>query len=139
LQAAGLEPGQEVLEVGCGRGFFTVPAAKIVGKEGRVVVLDINPLAVAHVQKKIEAQHVTNVRTLLANAAQTDLPDQSFHLILLFGIGHPIGGLAAIWAEADRLLKPGGTLAVEGRLRPPEKLFRHVQRQGRITQYRKVA
>lgn len=34
LSAAGLEPGQKVLEVGCGPGFFTIPAARIVGEKG---------------------------------------------------------------------------------------------------------
>ena len=33
LKAAGLEPGQRVLEVGCGPGFFTIPAARIIGEE----------------------------------------------------------------------------------------------------------
>ncbi len=54
LQAAGLETGQRVLEVGCGPGFFTIPAAGIVRPSGSVVALDVNPLAVEHVQKKID-------------------------------------------------------------------------------------
>jgi ubiquinone/menaquinone biosynthesis C-methylase UbiE len=139
LRAAGLERGQDVLEVGCGPGFFTIPAAKIVGEEGSILALDVNPLAVAHVQQKIEAQHVTNARTVLANAAQTDLPDRSFDLIFVFGVAHPIGGMAAIWAEMGRLLKPDGTLSVEGRLRPPEELFLQAKREGRIGQFKKVA
>jgi len=53
LNAAGLEPGQRVLEVGCGPGFFTILAAKIVG-EGSAHALDVNPLAVERVQQKIE-------------------------------------------------------------------------------------
>ncbi|MBE9471268.1 MAG: methyltransferase domain-containing protein, partial [Chloroflexi bacterium] len=46
LNAAGLEPGQKVLEVGCGPGFFTIPAAKTVGEKGSVCALDISPLAI---------------------------------------------------------------------------------------------
>ena len=46
--------------------------------------------------------------------------------------------LAAIWPELHRLLKPGGTLSVEGRLRPPGRLFEAGQRQGRLSQPRKV-
>jgi len=39
LNAAGLKPGQKALEVGCGPGFFTILATKIVGEKGRVYVI----------------------------------------------------------------------------------------------------
>jgi D-arabinose 1-dehydrogenase-like Zn-dependent alcohol dehydrogenase len=104
LKAAGLEPGQKVLEVGCGPGHFTIPAAEIVGDKGSVLALDVNPLAVAH---------------------------------FIVGFVRPIGGTEAIWAEMHRLLKSDGTLAVEGRLQPPEEIFRPAKRQGRIGQFNK--
>lgn len=40
LQAANIKPGQTVLEVGCGTGFFTIPAAKLLGDQGRLIALD---------------------------------------------------------------------------------------------------
>jgi len=46
LERAGLKPGQNVLEVGCGPGFFTIPAAHIVGEEGKVYAVDTHPLAI---------------------------------------------------------------------------------------------
>ena len=138
LNAAGLEAGQKVLEVGCGPGFFTIPAARIVGEEGSVLALDVNPLAVEHVQQKIETEGVTHAKAILANAARTDLPDPSFDLTFVFGFARPIGSMEAIWTELHRLLKVGGTLSVEGRLRPPDRLFQPVKRQGRISQFRKV-
>jgi ubiquinone/menaquinone biosynthesis C-methylase UbiE len=138
LNAAGLEPGQKVLEVGCGPGFFTIPAARIVGEKGSVYALDINPLAVERVRQKIEEEGVTNVKTILADAAQTGLPDQSFDLIFLFGFVHSVGGLENILTELHRLLKPAGILSVEGRLWPSRELFHPVKRQGRISQFRKV-
>jgi ubiquinone/menaquinone biosynthesis C-methylase UbiE len=137
LHDAGLEAGQTVLEVGCGPGFFTLPAAGIVGIGGTVIALDINPVAVEHVRRKIQQAGVTNARVILANAAHTDLPDRSFDLIFVFGFARAVGGMAAIWPELHRLLKPGGTLSVEGRLRPPSRLFEAGQRQGRISQLRK--
>jgi ubiquinone/menaquinone biosynthesis C-methylase UbiE len=138
LNAAGLEAGQQVLEVGCGPGFFTIPAAEIVGEGGSVLALDVNPLAVEHVQHKIEAEGVTNAKTLLADAARTNLADQSFDLAFVFGFAHAIGGMDKIWPELHRILKSGGILAVEGRLKPPERLFYPVKHQGRISQFRKV-
>jgi ubiquinone/menaquinone biosynthesis C-methylase UbiE len=138
LSAAGLKPGQRVLEVGCGPGFFTVPAAEIAGKEGSVLALDMNSLAVEHVRHKVDEARVGNARVILADATETGLPDQSFDLALVFGLAHPIGGIEEIWVEIHRLLQPEGTLAVEGRLQPPRGLFRRVHRQGRVARYDKV-
>jgi ubiquinone/menaquinone biosynthesis C-methylase UbiE len=138
LNAAGLEPGQKVLEVGCGPGFFTIPAAKIVGEEGSVCALDISPLAVERVQQKIEREGATNVEIILADAAQTGLPDQSFDLIFVFGVAHPVGDMEDILIELHRLLKPAGVLSIEGQPWPSNGLFYSVKRQGRISQFRKI-
>jgi len=138
LNAAGLEPGRRVLEVGCGPGFFTIPAARIVGEEGSVLAFDINPVAVEHVRRKIERAGVTNARVIVADAARTGLSAESFDLAFVFGLARPIGNMEDIWAELHRLLKPEGILSIEGRLRPPERLFRFMKRQGRISQFRKV-
>jgi ubiquinone/menaquinone biosynthesis C-methylase UbiE len=138
LEVAGLGPGQKVLEVGCGPGFFTIPAARVVGEGGSITALDVNPLAVEHVRQKAQKQGVTNVEALLANVTQADLAPQSFDLIFLFGLARPIGDVEAIFGAAHRLLKPGGILAIEGRLRPPDRLFQPTKRQGRIARFRKV-
>jgi ubiquinone/menaquinone biosynthesis C-methylase UbiE len=138
LNTAGLGPGQKVLEVGCGPGFFTIPAARIVGEKGSVHALDINPLALERVRQKIEQEGVTNVGTVLADAAQTGLPDQSFDVIFVFGFVRPIGDLENILTELHRLLKPAGILSVEGRLWLSDELFYPVKRRGRISQFQKV-
>jgi len=138
LQAAGLESGQRVLEVGCGPGFFTIPASRIVGEGGSVVAIDVNPMAVEKVQKEISKAGITNVAVMLANAAQTDLPDRTFDLVFLFGLVRPIGDMQAIWAELHRLLKPEGRLSVEGRLHPPLDLFHLKRSEGRMSWYGKL-
>jgi ubiquinone/menaquinone biosynthesis C-methylase UbiE len=138
LYAAGLEEGQTVLEVGCGPGFFTVPAARIVGDGGRVYALDINPLAVDKMRRKVSEAGAHNVETVLADAACTGLAREDFDLAFVFGLGRPIGGIDRIWAELHRLLKPGGTLAIEGRLEPPDGLFCATRQYGRVNVYAKI-
>ncbi len=138
LNAAGLKPGQSVLEIGCGPGFFTVPAAKIVGEKGSVRTLDINPLAVERVRQKIEEAGVTNVRAILTGAAQTGLPAQSFDLAFVFGFAHAIGGMENILTELHRLLKPAGILSIEGQSPIPGELFCPLGHQGRVYQFKKV-
>jgi ubiquinone/menaquinone biosynthesis C-methylase UbiE len=81
---------------------------------------------------------VSNVETVLADAAQTGLPEQSFDLIFLFGFDHSRGNREDIRVELHRILKPGGILATEGRLWPSSELLRPVKRQGDILQFKKV-
>jgi ubiquinone/menaquinone biosynthesis C-methylase UbiE len=138
LDAAGIEAGQNVLEVGCGPGFFTIPAARIVGKDGDVLALDINPAAVEYVQQKIAAEGVGNARAIVADVSETGLPENSFDLIFVFGFARPIGDITSIWTELHRLLKPQGVLSIEGRLHPPSQLFQFVRREGRVARFEKT-
>jgi len=138
LDAAGLKEGQRVLEVGCGPGFFTVPAAKVVGETGSVCALDISPLAIDRVRLKIEKACGTNVETILADAAHTGLPDASFDLIFVFGFDRNVRQMGNILPELHRLLKPAGTLATEGQLWRSSDLFREDNRQDRKSQFGKV-
>lgn len=43
---SGIKEGSHVLDYGCGPGFCTIPAAKIVGSQGMIYALDIHPLAI---------------------------------------------------------------------------------------------
>jgi len=113
LKAAGLKPGQNILEIGCGPGFFTIPAAKIAGKKGVVYALDNHPLAIKSVQKKVKKEEIGNIETILADATSTGLPDKNTDVTFLFGFVHHTEGLENIFSEIYRVLKPEGMLAIE--------------------------
>ena len=113
LEAAGVRPGLKVLEVGCGTGYFTVPAAEMVEDEGRVHAFDIHPLAVERTAQKISDASLRNVRLTRTDALDTGLPDEGYDLILLFGvIPAPVLPLNKLLPEMHRLLRPGGSMAV---------------------------
>lgn len=130
LKAAGLKSGQKVLEVGCGPGFFTIPAAKIVGKEGLIYAVDIHPLAIARVKGKIEREGIENVKPVLGNASNTGVPDQSVDLAFLFGLRYIAGGLEGVISEMHRILKPGAVLSFEKTGGSQERLIEEVERGG---------
>jgi ubiquinone/menaquinone biosynthesis C-methylase UbiE len=113
LNVAGLKAGQKVLEVGCGPGFFTIPAAKIVGEKGSVYALDINPVAVETVRRKIEEKELKNVNVMLADAIETGLPNKSFDVAFLFGVIHSLDDVDAVMREMHRVLKMRGILSVQ--------------------------
>ncbi|MBA7515545.1 2-methoxy-6-polyprenyl-1,4-benzoquinol methylase, mitochondrial [subsurface metagenome] len=108
LKVAGLKLGQKVMEAGCGPGFFTIPAAKIVGEEGFVYAVDVHPLAIEKVKEKTERGGIKNVTPILANASNTGLPDRSIDLALLFGLQYIADGLVNVISEIHRILKQGG-------------------------------
>ena len=113
LKGARIRPGQKVLEVGCGTGYFTISAAKLVGDDGFIHAIDIYPPSVECVTKKVRDAHLTNVKVSNADAMYTKLPSNSFDLILLFGvIPAPVLPLDRLLPEMQRLLKLNGSLAV---------------------------
>jgi ubiquinone/menaquinone biosynthesis C-methylase UbiE len=132
LKAAVLKPGQKVLEVGCGPGFFTIPAAKIVGEEGFVYTVDVHPLAIERVKEKIEREKIKDIKPILANASDTRIPDRSIDLAFIFGLQYIAGGLGNVIAEIQRILKPGGVLSFEKTKGSEKKLIEEVERGGFI-------
>lgn len=138
LKAAGLKSGQKVLEVGCGPGFFTIPAAKIVGEEGSIYAVDTHPLAIKKVQEKVEREGIKNVNPILANASDTELPDQSIDLAFVFGLRYIAGGLENLISELYRILKPEGVLSFEKTRGSEKKLISEVEREGFIYSKRKA-
>ncbi|MEA1944055.1 MAG: class I SAM-dependent methyltransferase, partial [Euryarchaeota archaeon] len=113
LTAAGLGTGQKVLEVGCGPGFFTIPAAAIVGDEGFIYAVDVHPAAIERVKERIEKKGIANVKPILANASDTGLLDRSIDLAFIFGLLHVAGGIEDVLSEVHRVLKPEGVLSFE--------------------------
>jgi ubiquinone/menaquinone biosynthesis C-methylase UbiE len=132
LKAAGLEDGYKVLEVGCGPGFFTIPAAKTVGNEGHVYAVDIHPRAVMRVEEKIRKAALKNVTPICTNASNTGLPGESVDLAFLFGLRYIAGGLENVISELHRVLKPGGILSFEKTRGSESELIQEVERAGFI-------
>jgi ubiquinone/menaquinone biosynthesis C-methylase UbiE len=130
LERAGLKPGLKVLEVGCGPGFFTIPAAKIVGEEGFVYAVDVHPLAIERVKEKIERGGIKNVKPMCVNASDTGLPAQSIDLAFLFGLQYIAGGLENVITELNRILKEGGMLSFEKTRGSAKKLIEEAEMGG---------
>jgi len=137
LRTAGLEYGQSVLEVGCGPGFFTLPAAEIIGSEGTVVAVDLNPYAIAHVRKKIQKTDLNNITLLQRDVADTGLESGVFDVVFMFGFHHFTGDIDPILHETARVLKPDGVLVTEGIFWEKSPHFERTAQVGDLYQFHK--
>jgi ubiquinone/menaquinone biosynthesis C-methylase UbiE len=113
LHGAEIQPGQTVLEVGCGTGFFTLPLARLLREQGSLVAMDILPMSVEAVTKKVQTANLKNVRVIQGDALNTQLAAESLDAVLIFGvIPAPMLPMERLLSEMHRILKPGGTMAV---------------------------
>ena len=113
LDGAGIQPGMRVLEVGCGTGYFTLPAARRLGATGHLHATDISPQAVDFVGRKVVTSGLQNISLGTADAKATGLPGSAYDMVLLFGVvPAPMLPLGLLLPEMRRVLKSGGVLAV---------------------------
>lgn len=111
LVEVGLEPGQAILDFGCGIGSYAIPAAQIVGDSGVVYALDIHPLAVETVERRARKENLDNVETIQSDG-DTGLPDESVDAILLYDVLHSVPDKGGLLRELHRVLKYDGFLSV---------------------------
>lgn len=109
LQCLGIQPGQSVLDLGCGPGFCTLPLAEIVGSAGKVWALDVSP---DMLRVLAESDPPAWVHLLHAELPQINLPDASVDWIWAAFVVHEVEPLDALVAEMRRVLHPGGRLAI---------------------------
>ena len=67
-------PGCAFADVGCGPGFFTLPAAERVGDEGRVYALDVQREMIARVEERAATAGLDNVKAMLSKEVELPLP-----------------------------------------------------------------
>ena len=71
LRGADIHPGQTVLELDCGTGFFTLPAAQLIGDAGCLIAMDVLQVSVDAVSRKVQTANLKNVQVVKGDAVNT--------------------------------------------------------------------
>ena len=109
LRQMKLAKGQTVLDYGCGIGSFSTLMAEMVGGAGVVYALDIHPLAIRAVEKRIRKNGIKNIKTILSSR-ETGLPEKSVDVVLLHDVLQMVTDQEGLLLELHRVLKSGGVL-----------------------------
>jgi arsenite methyltransferase len=113
VRHAALQPGETVLDVGCGAGIDTILAAQAVGPSGRAIGLDLLEdmceRARAHAQEAGVAEWTEFVR---GEMEDIPLPDASVDVVISNGVINLSPRKSRVLAEIRRVLRPGGRISV---------------------------
>ncbi|MEX2171495.1 MAG: methyltransferase domain-containing protein [Pirellulales bacterium] len=121
IAALALEPGQMVCDLGCGNGFYTLEMAPLIGPQGVVWAVDIQPEMLTMLGERAEKRGISNIKPVLGTIVDPKLPDGLFDLLLLVDVYHEFSNPEEMLREMRESLKPEGRIAlVEYREEDPE-------------------
>ena len=110
LKAIGLHSGMVFMDIGCGDGFFAIPAAQLVGEKGRVYAVDIDDSAIDRLKRKAAEKGLRNVTATVGAAEETVFCDECADMVFYSIVLHDFRDPAKVLRNAKKMLKPSGTL-----------------------------
>jgi ubiquinone/menaquinone biosynthesis C-methylase UbiE len=106
IRELAIEPGDVVLDLGCGPGADLPAFACAVGRGGRVIGLDSDPAAVREARERTAAS--AQVEVVEGDVHALDLPDGSVDRVHTDRVLQHVADPAAVLGQARRVLRPGG-------------------------------
>jgi SAM-dependent methyltransferase len=107
-----IEPGQVVLDLGCGAGTDLLIAAQMVGPEGRAIGIDMTPTMLDRARESATEMGLENVELHRGLIESLPVPNESVDVVISNGVIDLVPDKDAVFAEIDRVLRPGGRLQV---------------------------
>lgn len=114
LQELGLETGQVLVDFGCNEGHYSIPAATLVGPDGRVYAIDREKTAVDRLKMKAQGTGLNNISPIISDKPAVDLTAGSADLILIYDVLHYLNAneRKTLFLSAGSVLKNDGLLSV---------------------------
>jgi ubiquinone/menaquinone biosynthesis C-methylase UbiE len=110
LTDIGLSSGLNFMDVGCGEGFFTLPAARIVGSEGRVYGVDIDSERIDDLRAKAAGEGLTNVELKAGRAEEIVFCRGCADIVFFANVLHDFEEPVSVLKNARKMLKDQGKL-----------------------------
>jgi len=111
LKYMGIEEGQNILDFGCGNGIYSIPAARVAGRRGKVYALDNNKNSIKELRERAYSEGLDNI---IVVEDTKGIDDKSVDIVLLYDVLHYMekNQRDDVYSEIYRILKTGGILSV---------------------------
>lgn len=108
LAALELKPGMVVADIGAGSGYYTSRMAKLVGPTGKVFATDIQPGMIELLNRRVQAEGLANVTTILGAMDDPKLTPASIDLAIMVDVYHELQDPQVFLQKLRPAFKPGG-------------------------------
>jgi ubiquinone/menaquinone biosynthesis C-methylase UbiE len=106
------QPGERVLEVGPGTGYYSLDVARWVGPSGRLDVLDVQQEMLDHTMRRADEAQIRSIQPRRGDARELPYEDATFDAAYLVAVLGEVPDQQLAMSELRRVLKPGGRLVV---------------------------
>ena len=106
-----LPKGGRIADVGCGTGFFALPASTLLGPRGHVYAVDVSEEMLTDLRAKLTHAGRRNVEPILSSEDRIPLEGACVDFVFMGCVLHEFDGLGTL-REAHRILRPAGRLGV---------------------------
>ena len=110
-----VKPGMTVLDVGCGMGFFTLPMARMVGADGRVIAVDLQEKMILSLRRRMTTAGLSariETRNCTSGSLAIDNLAEHIDFALAFAVLHEMPDIKSALASICRSLRPAGRLLI---------------------------
>jgi ubiquinone/menaquinone biosynthesis C-methylase UbiE len=111
LAEVGLKPGMTFVDIGCGNGFFALPAARIVGPSGKVYALDADHGFITELRVRAAKEKLRNIIGQVGRGEEAMLCRQCGDIVFFGNVLHDFDDPAKVLRNARESVKPDGKLA----------------------------
>ena len=132
IKALAVKPGQTVCDLGCGNGYHTLKMAELVGRQGRVLAVDIQEEMLDLLEQRAKRKGLTNIGRIHSTVVDPKLPEGEIDLVLLVDVYHEFSHPELMLRAIRKSLRPEGQVVlVEFRAEDPEVPIRPLHKMSR--------
>lgn len=110
-----IKAGDQIGDLGCGTGYMSFAASRVAGEKGKIFAVDVQKSVLEQVKKEAQVENIKNIETIwsdLEMSGAINIAQNSLDMVFLVNVLFQIDKKEAVFSEAKRLIKQGGSLLV---------------------------